>query len=220
MTWVHSWSPNSLIMSYPGPARLCGELRIGVHSTASTGGTAGEVGTVQRCWNPLVKDHYQIHIWSDPTNQESIPALGPQDLRGFEGDAASNPGIKALYVEGFSEASCGVDSCNRERDCKTGAVGLSFLSWDLMIKHDLGIPHFHKARPKVLGRPHTFDFIPNFKWQGMLDLNEYEPKLRTQCKPIPRISNATPIPNWHWEILRTHHEIVETEQHQDICSRL
>jgi len=29
----------------------------------------------------------------------------PEDLRGFEGDAASNPGIKALYVEGFSEVS-------------------------------------------------------------------------------------------------------------------
>lgn len=92
MTWVHSWSLKCLIMSYPGPARLCGELRIGVHSTASTRGTAG--------WG-LGRARL------DPTRSN-------QDLRGFEGDAASNPGIKALYVEGFSEVRS-VDSC-AERD--------------------------------------------------------------------------------------------------------
>ena len=42
------------------------------------------------------------------------PTRSNQDLRGFEGDAASNPGIKALYVEGFSEVRS-VDS-NAERD--------------------------------------------------------------------------------------------------------
>ena len=87
-----TWSLNCLITSYPGPARLCGELRIGVHSTASTGGTAGEVGTRPGTAQP------------DPT----------RICVGFEGDAASNPGIKALYVEGFSEVRS-VDS-NAERD--------------------------------------------------------------------------------------------------------
>lgn len=46
-------------------------------------------------------------VWAySGINQQHIHQGAPaEDLRGFEGDTSANPGIGALYVEGFSEAA-------------------------------------------------------------------------------------------------------------------
>ena len=141
----------------------------------------------------MVIFHCYVNVYQRVTNQEPIFCSWTAGSAGLWGrrrvESRHQSPLCGRFLRG---AECGFLQC---REGLQDGSGPRMVSWDL-IKHDLGIPHFHKVWPKVLGRPHTIDFIPNLKWQDMLDLHGYEPKLRTQCKPIPLISNVTPIPKW------------------------